>query len=151
MRREELVGTVLEARHRLFHQMAAGDGHAWAGADLTMAQLRGLMLLDAAGQLTVSEVADRIGTGRPAASMLVDRLVHHGLALRVTDEQDRRRALVSPTDEGRALVERLREGDRERFLHLLKALSEDDLEALARGFQALAQAAEEHREVAIAS
>lgn len=137
--REELEGRVLEARHRLFRVTVS---RSWSPGDLTMAQARALALLDHTPPLTVGEVAGLIGTGRPAASMLVDRLVQGGLAQRSHDPSDRRRALVTLTNRGRSLLERLREGDRERFQRWVHALNMEELAGLAVGFSALARVAE---------
>jgi DNA-binding MarR family transcriptional regulator len=107
-----------------------------------MGQLRTLMALAADGSMTVSAMAERLGIAKPTASILIDRLVHIGDAVRSEDPEDRRRTLVALTPAGVALVARLRNGQSERFERWLAAMRPDDLAALTQGMQALAAIAE---------
>jgi DNA-binding MarR family transcriptional regulator len=53
-----------------------------------------LMMLAHEGQLSVSEVAQRLGLSLSTTSLLVGELDRAGLIVRVEDERDRRRTLV---------------------------------------------------------
>jgi DNA-binding MarR family transcriptional regulator len=55
------------------------------------------------GDLTVSGLTGRIGTGLPATSRLVDRMEERGLVTRHRDTVDGRAILVRVTEKGQAL------------------------------------------------
>lgn len=57
-----------------------------------------------AGDLGASDLAGRLGVSPGAVSQLVDRLERRGHAVRRVAGTDRRRALISLTDEGRGTV-----------------------------------------------
>lgn len=131
------VRAVLEAQNVVAHCMKGPDWKVWMQLDLTIAHVRALMLLSADGETTISEIAARLDIGKPASSILVDRLVHLGLARRTEDASDRRRTLVTLTDAGTDLLTRLRQGNLDRFAQWLLAMAPDDLAALRRGLEAL--------------
>jgi len=90
--------------------------------------------------VTVGQVADALKIGLPTASQLVDRLVQAGLAERDADPDDRRRILVHLSKRGQQLHDRLSQGP-QQFRFWLQRMSAEDLEALHRGYVALARIA----------
>jgi len=62
---------------------------------------------------------------------------------RTEDPTDRRRTLVDLTPTGVELIARLRQGNEAHFRALIERLTENDLNALAQGIEALALAARE--------
>jgi DNA-binding MarR family transcriptional regulator len=64
-----------------------------------------LIVLSLEGPLSVSELADRIGLAVATTSLLVGELSRAGLVDRHEDEQDRRRTIVSLTEEIREMAE----------------------------------------------
>ena len=134
---DDLVNRVLEAHKAIFYTRAILP--IWLEIDLTMAQLKTLMVLRCEGQPTIGQVADALHISLPTASHLVDRLVHAGLAERAEDPADRRRMLTGLTPRGEELAGRLREGSQDQLRLWLSHLSREDLSALLQGLQALAK------------
>jgi len=62
------------------------------------------------GVMTMSDIARKMGHSTAAATGLVDRLEKLGYVVRLHAEEDRRKIMVRITDEGQALVGRMREG-----------------------------------------
>ena len=60
-----------------------------------------LLVLLNQGALTLSEIADAAGVDAPYATVVVDKLVRRGWALRTAHPDDHRRKLVSLTPAGR--------------------------------------------------
>jgi MarR family transcriptional regulator, organic hydroperoxide resistance regulator len=146
--RDAAIDEALAAQRRLMQAMHASADPAWLHLDLTMGQLKALFALaDAA--LSVGRLADRMGLSQPTVSQLVDRLVQLGLAARTEDPDDRRRACVSLTEQGRARITRLREGGEDRWRALLGQLADEDLAAWTRGLEALARVAAERLQPAV--
>src|SRR4030081_1463545 len=77
-----------------------GSTEDWRQLDLTMAQLKCLVVLYRSGETSVRGLADALGTGLPAASLLADRVVQAGLVVRRGDPDDRRRVLLALTPAG---------------------------------------------------
>jgi DNA-binding MarR family transcriptional regulator len=113
---------------------------SWLELDISMAQLKGLLIVAASKSCTVGHVAERLRTGRSAASLLVDRMVQDGLVERAEDTEDRRRAVLRLSQRGEELVARLRRdrAERDPLPAWLAKLSDQDLVALVQGLHALA-------------
>src|SRR5690348_12234688 len=111
-----------------------------AHQDLTMGQFRALTVLAQEEPLAVGALAERLGTGGPSASRMVDRLVNDGLVERWDDPDDRRRALVRLTARGRESMAHLHQGRqvfRQRMLKLIARLPDQDMAKLHAGLAAL--------------
>jgi len=137
--RAELIDEILKARSTVFQATSALAAPAWIDLELTMSQVKGLRTLAYHTPATITQIADVLKISQPTASQLVDRLVQGGLAQRTEDPTDRRRMLVRLTKKGQQLHERLRGVWRTRFRHWLQRMNTDELEALHRGYDALAR------------
>jgi DNA-binding MarR family transcriptional regulator len=71
-------------------------------------------------EVAIGEVAEDLKLQHSTASLLVDRAVKKGLLRRVEDASDRRRALVSLTDRGNQVLDRIMSANQEH-LHALEA------------------------------
>src|SRR5918912_3223383 len=138
--RDQLIDDALQAQKQIVQAMHAAAEPTWLQLDLTMAQLKGLFAL-ADSPMTIGQLAEALGSGKPAASILVERLVQLGLVERAEDPLDRRRTIARVTARGEELVARLRQGGRERLRTWLSRLDDEDLAALVQGLQALATVA----------
>ncbi|MBO0687470.1 MAG: MarR family transcriptional regulator, partial [Candidatus Dormibacteraeota bacterium] len=137
-----LVTQARELSQALFRALHQEGDDAWRSCELSLPQLRCLFLLTFHGPMSIGGVARGLGIGLPSASVLVDRLVEHGLVQRREDPMDRRRALASATEAGTALAERLRQGSVQTLNRWLTALDKKELEALVQGLGALVRVAE---------
>jgi len=82
------------------------------------------------GPLSAGQLAERFGVSRPTITRMVDGLVKKGLVERHAGVEDRRVALTSLTNEGRALHKSAEESAVRSLCDLLSRLSEDRLERL---------------------
>lgn len=137
------VHAVMDAMWRLNHARLRVHTPEWVHLDLSIGQLKTLIVLASHPRMSVSAVAEMVEVGKPAASMLVDRLVQLGYAQRTEDPEDRRRTWVEATETGTELVTRLRQGGNELLVSLLERMEPDDLVALHRGLEALVAIAEQ--------
>ncbi len=144
--RAELVDSVLFGHRELMRNLHSPND--WSRLDITMGQLKALLVLACCETpLTVSAISDQLGLSRPAGSTLVDHLVHMKLVDRREDATDRRRTNVQLTMDGEQLTSRLQQGGQDMIRACLQFLSDEDLEALARGTNALAEAARRHNQM----
>jgi DNA-binding MarR family transcriptional regulator len=142
----------MRAQREAVQAMHAATDPAWMELDLTMGQMKALFVLFDDTALTVGALATRLGLGKPAASILVERLVQLEFVTRTEDSLDRRRTLVRLTPKGEDLIGQIRQGGHDQLRALLGLLSPEDLSALCQGLQALGNvAAGQTREVAALS
>ncbi len=113
------------------------DMPGWLDFDLTVSQVRAIYFLFGYDQLTISELARLLGTGKPAASILVQQLVERQLVQRSEDPQDRRRSWVRLTERGGELVNGRREAREATFSGWLDELNDDEIACLLQGVTAL--------------
>jgi DNA-binding MarR family transcriptional regulator len=118
-------------------QSAEGD---WSKLELSISQLKGLMLLEARTELAVGSLGIAMDMSRPSASILVEQLVQLGLATRTEDTKDRRRALVRLTELGREQAAKLHRGDEEHLQRVFERLKPNELSALIVGLDSLTAA-----------
>ena len=149
--RERLIDEALDLQRQIYTALQAGAFPQWLQLDLTMAQLKALFSLAGSGPTTIGQLADTLDIGRPAASILTERLVQLGLVERTEDRLDRRRTFARLTPRGEELVLRLRQGGRERLRAWLERLADEELDALIRASRAVVAAAGEEREARAAT
>jgi DNA-binding MarR family transcriptional regulator len=123
------LAVLLEACERSLEEM---------GGSVPPAQMRALLIVDSAGSLNLSRLADALGASASAASRLVDRMQLAELLTRDRAAASRREIVLVPTESGRRLAEWVR-GRRQAALgELLQAMTPDGRSALARGLRELA-------------
>jgi len=76
----------------------------WAGRGVTLLQLTALHLISALAPVTLTNLAQALGTRPPATSALVERLTHAGLVCSTRDPQDRRRVQLTLTAAAEPIV-----------------------------------------------
>jgi DNA-binding MarR family transcriptional regulator len=108
--------------------------------DITMAQAKLLYVVASAGELSMSEIALRLGVAVSTSSGAVDRLVELGLLARSDDPTNRRQVRVSITQAGTTTLGHVRELSNRQFRTLLELVSDEDLEIIERATQILADA-----------
>lgn len=109
-----------------------------AQLDLTVAQMRGLFVLDVADHaLALTELAPRMGLSVAAAGRAVDGLVRHGFVSRSEDPVDRRIKRLALTDEGLAVLGRINEARLVGLRRFAEGLGEPERDALAAGLAAV--------------
>ncbi len=122
--RETLIAATLRAQNRIMKRVMAWTETDWLTLDLTLTQLKTLIVLIRDDGISLHALAEVLKLGRPATSMLVDHLVRAGLVDRDEDPTDRRRSQLHLSLDGRALVRRLRLGREDRLRDLLYQLTD---------------------------
>jgi MarR family transcriptional regulator, organic hydroperoxide resistance regulator len=145
---EVSIDAALAGYKRMHRALLTATASRWRDLDISMQQLRALYLLRDEEEASVTRLAELFGIGLPAASLLADRLVRAGYVDRREDTSDRRRVLLTLTRAGIRLVTDLREGSHTLLRRWMASLAPDDLEALTRGWRALAEVAAGHTRIA---
>jgi DNA-binding MarR family transcriptional regulator len=113
----------------------------WRYLDLTMAQLKAVMLLCRTGRARSRELADGLGIAPSAATPLVDRLVEQKLARRVDDPKDRRIVWIHPTRKAQGIYDELLHTSEDVLNDIITAVPARDRKAVKESVQLLADAA----------
>ena len=103
-------------------------------------QLSALSVLVFGGDRTIAQLADAEQVTSPTMTRIVDGLERGDLAERHPHPDDRRATLVRASRRGRRLMERGRQQRVELLSDLLAGLDDDDLVAVARAAEVLAEA-----------
>ena len=109
----------------------------WLELDLTMAQVKTLMVARHHGLTRIGNVARDLGLSANAATAAVDRLEAAGLVERQHDPSDRRAVLVGVTPAGERFVFELMTTHVRSLNEHVEGLPDADLDALQRGLRAL--------------
>jgi len=103
---------------------------------LSIAQMPVLVVLrDAKDPIMITEVARRLHLETPSLSTMIDRLNERGLVERVNDSKDRRKNLVTLTENGKRLVEIICEPYRNLHEEMFGVLDGDEREKLTAMLQ----------------
>ncbi|GAA1982762.1 MarR family transcriptional regulator [Catenulispora subtropica] len=115
---------------------------------LTLPQFRVLTVLASRGPLRLTRLAEHLAVNPSTATRMAERLTAAGVLARSPNPENRRESLLSLTDAGRdvvdrvtvrrrheiaAIVERMPAGHRERLVEALKAFNAAGMEVTADG------------------
>jgi DNA-binding MarR family transcriptional regulator len=131
----EIANRLNSAAIHLLRRIARDDGVD----GVTGARLSALSVLVYGGPLSNGALARRERVSTPTMSRLVDALVRDGHVTRTEHAEDRRQTRLSPTDAGRALMERGRARRIERLAGELRGLAAADLDDMERALDVLEQ------------
>ena len=137
----EDVRAVMDALRRLVRALRLSARAAEKTAGISGAQLFVLQELAAAPVDSLGALAARTHTDQSSVSVVVRRLVEHGLVARRHAITDARRIELALTAPGRAVLRRAPEPVQKRLLAALARLSPPRRRALARTLTEIAQAA----------
>lgn len=138
----ELVRTIVGLNSNLERLMAASGSDAWMDLqNITVKQLKVMLILSQQGAVTVTALAHRLGVHISTVTGILDRLVQQKLVQREEDPGDRRHVVSRLTPSGEDVLNRLYySAGRDDLVKHLEILTSDDLQALERGLRALVSA-----------
>jgi DNA-binding MarR family transcriptional regulator len=134
------LNSALEAFEAFEQRLMAVHAAEFTAVDLTMAQAKLLYVVTASGDLSMSEIAARLGVTISTASGAVDHLVSLGLLSRVEDPANRRQVRVSITRLGLETLEQMRELSTRQLRALFDLVGDADLAVVERAIRILTQA-----------
>jgi DNA-binding MarR family transcriptional regulator len=139
--RADLTEHVLQAHEILYRWLFAGRLSHWLDVDLTMVQLKTLLIVVDSQGATVSQLARGLEVTSSTVTGVVDRLAHQGLVARREDPTDRRVNLVEASTAGLRLANRLYFFRLQRMRELLACLDDEELAVVREAADLLTRAA----------
>jgi DNA-binding MarR family transcriptional regulator len=140
VRSDEALDDVGELLLQAMYNALMAGAEAWARLNLTMPQLKVLMLLGLYGSAPVSWLAARMGVSPPNVTGILDRLEQHGWVQRTNDAHDRRVVRVTLGPDGERLLQELHAAGAEQLRDALGRMQADERAALRTGLHALLRA-----------
>jgi DNA-binding MarR family transcriptional regulator len=134
--RQILIGQILKTAEKIFQAVKTIIPSEWLTSDITVAQLRVLLVLYARGPSRMSDIASYVGIAISTATSIVDNLVKKGLVTRSDDPEDRRLVICRLSLEGQELINRLWVLGRGQIKRLLQGMTLEQIKkaAVVAGF-----------------
>ncbi|MFN0073940.1 MAG: MarR family transcriptional regulator [Chloroflexota bacterium] len=112
---------------RVFMMLTSGPDDPMLTLDLSMPQLKVLLLVERLTAPSMGDLAHILGVGQSAISGLVDRLSDQGLVRREEDALDRRVVRVYGSEACHDLVQRIRLAGAGRLKRVIARLTDEEL------------------------
>lgn len=106
-------------------------------ADVTIPQFRAMMYINRHAGTSLLDVASHLGLTPPTVSKMVDALVVEKLVVRQDSSEDRRKVLLSLTQQGQIMLEQARSGTQACLASLLSGLTAQEHETILLGMKHL--------------
>lgn len=108
-----------------------------SAASLSIPQLRTLAFLNRSPGASLSDLAEHLGVTCATASATTERLVQRNLVQRIDDPQERRRVLLSLTEDGKHQLKQSQDQTRAHIADLLTGLTEEQISHIEEGLALL--------------
>ncbi|MEU7900364.1 MarR family transcriptional regulator [Nonomuraea sp. NPDC049152] len=129
--RDALIRQISDTQRAIGRVFAQDRSSPLFSSNLTMRQLKVVILLACTGSASGQDLATNLGVGLATVTGIVDRLIGHGLVTRHEDPHDRRVRRVELTDQGRALIEQINDVGLRHYRRIMQHLDTDTLRTLA--------------------
>jgi DNA-binding MarR family transcriptional regulator len=123
-----VVRHILKLSEDIFRATKLSVPPEWLSSDMTIAQLRVLLLLHAEGPSRMGSIAASISTTLPTATGIVDNLVKKELVTRGADPEDRRLVICELSHQGQETINLMWTLGQFQLAKLLRGLSLEELE-----------------------
>ena len=146
--KSDLTKRLTELLEQFYVDVHCRPGEDWSEIELTVPQLRTLVLLRS-GDQRMTQIAEYMGTSLPSATSMIDRLFDKALVERMADEHDRRVVSCRLTTQGREEVERFWQLEQMSMIRLADQLEADELGTVVKAMELLLQAARRAQTVCV--
>jgi DNA-binding MarR family transcriptional regulator len=126
------VDRILEAIIYLYTESRRITKELARRANLTGPQLTVVKLLETMGDLSLSDLSERIRAQNSTVTGIIDRMEREGLVTRARSTEDRRVVLIQLTAKGQALAEEIKVEPMEIFRSALESLSPQETRDLMK-------------------
>lgn len=135
--KHELTYKVNELAEFLTREMHADSVDRWCELDMTVPQIKTMMLLHHRGPMRMGQIAGYLGSTLSATTSVVDRLVDKGFVGRDSDPDDRRVVICKSTEKGQVATEQFWKIGKDRVALVVDPMTIDQLESLISALEIL--------------
>ena len=133
------VDSILEAIVYLYTESRRVTKEVARSAELTGPQLTVLKVLEGVGDLSLSELSERIRAQNSTVTGIIDRMEREGLVVRARSTEDRRVVNIQLTEKGARIAREIAVEPMEIFRSALESLSAGEMRDLLRILTKIAQ------------
>jgi DNA-binding MarR family transcriptional regulator len=131
------IHTIAQLYPRLMRAMGHLRGAVDERMDLTYNQYKALLSLSDTGPCTLNALSRELEVATSSTSQMVDRLVAMGLVKRISADGDRRSIVLSVSEQGELLLEKIKEEILVRYQDLFQNLGPSEQANLAGAIHTL--------------
>jgi DNA-binding MarR family transcriptional regulator len=142
MKKDQLIKDIFNLQEKTTNLFLTYRVENWMKVDLTIDQLKSLILIYTQGKISFNELAQALGISRSNITGLADRLIQNGLLIRYQNPEDRRVQFLMLTEKGRETIDNIKQETNSEMTRLLTTLNIEELAALEKGLIALIKSAE---------
>ena len=132
---------------KVIHGAGLGDIEEWVKLDISMTQMKVLMLLNKEKEMKVSDVAEALHTSLSNMTGILDRLEGMQFVERFPSPIDRRSVLVRLTDKANQIFINLLASGHEKLQQAAAILTEEEKTIVKDGLRLLANALDKTKKV----
>ena len=114
----------------MLHSTLANPQAISKTCEIPQSHMRVLFMLKWSEKKTMSEIAKFLSVSKPNLTPIIDRLIEEGYVERSENKKDRRKLLISLTNQGMEYLKDLNDRVKQHTRERLEGLSEEDLTAL---------------------
>jgi DNA-binding MarR family transcriptional regulator len=144
--KDELIDNILKLTDEAFQELLPMLPKEWLHIDVTISQLKVILLLFISGPLRMGDIASELEVSMATATGVIDRLVERGMLIRDGDPEDRRVVLCRLSDEGEKLLSGMWKLSKDQLAKLWGAMTTPQLVVIAEALQILLQRGKEVRD-----
>lgn len=144
--RQDLENRFVAAVEYLNRQLHGARLDQWQQFDMTIPQVKTLLLLAEVGTARMGGIARHLSTSLSATTAIVDRLVERGFVGRGSDPTDRRVVTCELTRAGTAAVEQFWRVDQDWLEPVMGRLDDAEMQAGVRILESIRAADEQARQ-----
>jgi DNA-binding MarR family transcriptional regulator len=144
MDKQQLIDRILGLHETMSQLSLACSVENWMKLDLTIDQLKSLILIQHHGKVSFKDLAIALRITRANITGIADRLIQHGLVIRQHDPDDRRIQYLMLTEKAQMLLNNIKKIIVTEETRILSSLDIEDLAAMDRGLTAFVKSAESY-------
>ena len=145
-RKEQIIENILLLSDKAFRELFPILPKEWLRLNLTMPQLKVVLLLFVNGPSRMGEIASALGVSLATATGVVDRLVERGILVREDDPDDRRVVLCHLSGKGKELIGGLWQLSQDQIRELMGSIAARQLLLITEALEVILQAAKTAKE-----
>ncbi len=145
-RKEQIIENILLLSDKAFRELFPILPKEWLRLNLTMPQLKVVLLLFVNGPSRMGEIASALGVSLATATGVVDRLVERDILVREDDPDDRRVVLCHLSGKGKELIGGLWQLSQDQIRELMGSIAAHQLLLITEALEVILQAAKTAKE-----
>lgn len=140
--KQQLIESIFSLHEKMNRLCFIYPVEGWMKLDLTIDQLKALILIQSHEKISFKDVAQALGSTRGNITGIVSRLIHKGMVTRQPDPDDRRIQYLMLTEKAQKLLNNIKQRIITEQGNILSSLNLEDLEAMETGLSAFVKSIE---------